>query len=129
MTNEVNNYYQGIFITETIMGNPNGDFIDNSPRNIDGKVFTTDETVDSLILEVEAYNRAKNCAYLKNNEYKISVKEVNNYKNNFFLTHLFTLGLEDISKAKFNITLEDFNKAVNQVLKDFRQKTVSKGAA
>ena len=44
------------------------------------------------------------------------------YKNNFFLTHLFTPGLEDITKAKFNMTLEDFNKAINQVLEDFRQK-------
>ena len=43
--NAVNNYYQGIFVTETIMGNPNGDFIDNSPRNIDGKVFTTDKCI------------------------------------------------------------------------------------
>ena len=43
-------------------------------------------------------------------------------KNNFFLTHLFTPGLEDITKAKFNMTLEDFNQAINQVLEDFRQK-------
>ena len=45
MSNDIKNYYQGIFITETIMGNPNGDFIDNSPRNIDGKVFTTDKCI------------------------------------------------------------------------------------
>ncbi len=45
MDDAVNNYYQGIFITETILGNPNGDFIDNSPRNIDGKVFTTDKCI------------------------------------------------------------------------------------
>ena len=47
MTNEnfVENYYQGIYVTETIMGNPNGDFIDNSPRNIDGNVFTTDKCI------------------------------------------------------------------------------------
>ena len=43
--NSIKNYYQGIFVTETIMGNPNGDFIDNSPRNIDGKVFTTDKCI------------------------------------------------------------------------------------
>ncbi|MDO5851594.1 MAG: type I CRISPR-associated protein Cas7 [Methanobacteriaceae archaeon] len=41
----VNNYYQGIYVTETVMGNPNGDFIDNSPRNFDGKVFTTDKCI------------------------------------------------------------------------------------
>ena len=47
MSNEnfVENYYQGIYLTETIMGNPNGDFIDNSPRNIDGHVFTTDKCI------------------------------------------------------------------------------------
>lgn len=41
----VRNYYQGIYLTETIMGNPNGDFIDNSPRNVDGAVFTTDKCI------------------------------------------------------------------------------------
>ena len=41
----VRNYYQGVYLTETIMGNPNGDFIDNSPRNFDGKVFTTDKCI------------------------------------------------------------------------------------
>lgn len=47
MTNKstVKNYYQGIYLTETIMGNPNGDFIDNSPRNFDGNVFTTDKCI------------------------------------------------------------------------------------
>ena len=47
MNNEeiVKNYYQGIYLTETIMGNPNGDFVDNSPRNFDGKVFTTDKCI------------------------------------------------------------------------------------
>lgn len=39
----VQNYYQGIYITETILGNPNGDFGDNSPRNFDGEIFTTDK--------------------------------------------------------------------------------------
>lgn len=43
--NPVNNYYQGIFLTETILGNPNGDFVDNSPRNFDGVVFTTDKCI------------------------------------------------------------------------------------
>ena len=47
MTNEkyVKNYYQGIYLTETILGNPNGDFIDNSPRNFDGNIFTTDKCI------------------------------------------------------------------------------------
>lgn len=43
--NYVKNYYQGIFVTETILGNPNGDFVDNSPRNFDGEVFTTDKCI------------------------------------------------------------------------------------
>lgn len=41
----VENFYQGIYVTETILGNPNGDFIDNSPRNFDGNVFTTDKCI------------------------------------------------------------------------------------
>jgi CRISPR-associated protein Csh2 len=41
----VKNYYQGIYLTETVMGNPNGDFVDNSPRNFDGNVFTTDKCI------------------------------------------------------------------------------------
>jgi len=45
MSESVKNYYQGIYLTETIMGNPNGDFVDNSPRNFDGKVFTTDKCI------------------------------------------------------------------------------------
>ncbi len=32
MTENVKNYYQGIYLTETVMGNPNGDFVDNSPE-------------------------------------------------------------------------------------------------
>jgi len=45
MSEDVKNYYQGIYLTETIMGNPNGDFVDNSPRNFDGRVFTTDKCI------------------------------------------------------------------------------------
>lgn len=45
MSEDVKNYYQGIYLTETVMGNPNGDFVDNSPRNFDGKVFTTDKCI------------------------------------------------------------------------------------
>lgn len=41
----VKNYYQGIYLTETILGNPNGDFVDNSPRNFDGEIFTTDKCI------------------------------------------------------------------------------------
>jgi len=44
-TGAVKNYYQGLYVTETILGNPNGDFIDNSPRNFDGRVFTTDKCI------------------------------------------------------------------------------------
>ena len=44
-TNPVENSYQGIFITETVLGNPNGSFVNNEPRNIDGRVFTTDKCI------------------------------------------------------------------------------------
>lgn len=41
----VKNCYQGIFVTETVLGNPNGDFVNNEPRNINGRVFTTDKCI------------------------------------------------------------------------------------
>ena len=125
------NFLCKIYAKKSLLNLKNGlKLFFNNPSKIGEleKEFDTDETADNLALEIETYNCAKNCTYLKNNEYKEAVGEVNDYKNNFFLSHLFTSGLEDITKTKFNITLEDFNKAVNQVLKDFRQKTVSKGA-
>lgn len=42
---EVKNNYQGLFVTETVFGNPNGSFINNEPRNVDGQVFTTDKCI------------------------------------------------------------------------------------
>ncbi len=39
------NCYQGILITETVLGNPNGSFVNNEPRNINGRVFTTDKCI------------------------------------------------------------------------------------
>ena len=43
--NNVENYYQGIYVTETILGNPNGSFVNNEPRNVKGRVFTTDKVI------------------------------------------------------------------------------------
>jgi len=70
---KVKSYYQGIYMTETIMGNPNGDFIDNSPRNFDGRVFTTDKCIK--------YNVRK---YLHDNYEKIKsekeeIKEIKDF--------------------------------------------------
>ncbi len=45
MEESVENMYQGLFVTETVLGNPNGSFINNEPRNIDGRVFTTDKCI------------------------------------------------------------------------------------
>jgi len=45
MTEYVENMYQGLFVTETVLGNPNGSFVNNEPRNIDGRVFTTDKCI------------------------------------------------------------------------------------
>ena len=61
---KVENYYQGIYLTETVMGNPNGDFIDNSPRNFDGKVFTTDKCIK---YNIRRYIK-ENLENLENNE-------------------------------------------------------------
>jgi len=45
MTEPVKNMYQGLFVTETVLGNPNGSFVNNEPRNINGQVFTTDKCI------------------------------------------------------------------------------------
>jgi len=45
MNESVENMYQGLFVTETVLGNPNGSFVNNEPRNIDGRVFTTDKCI------------------------------------------------------------------------------------
>ena len=71
MTNEkeyVKNYYQGIYLTETILGNPNGDFVDNSPRNFDGNVFTTDKCIKYNVRKyihdtVENLNKKENIVF------------------------------------------------------------------
>jgi CRISPR-associated protein Csh2 len=41
----VTSHYHGIFVTETILGNPNGSFTGNEPRNIEGRVYTTDKCI------------------------------------------------------------------------------------
>lgn len=41
----VRSCYQGIFVTQTVLGNPNGSFVGNEPRNINGRVFTTDKCI------------------------------------------------------------------------------------
>ncbi len=41
----VKSCYQGIFVTQTVLGNPNGSFVGNEPRNINGRVFTTDKCI------------------------------------------------------------------------------------
>lgn len=65
MDKTVKNYYQGIYLTETVMGNPNGDFVDNSPRNFDGKVFTTDKCIK---YNVRRYIKEEKEIIDKNNE-------------------------------------------------------------
>lgn len=45
MTEDVENMYQGLFVTETVLGNPNGSFVNNEPRNINGRIFTTDKCI------------------------------------------------------------------------------------
>lgn len=64
----VENFYQGIFLTETKLGNPNGDFLDNSPRNFDGVVFTTDKCIKYNIRkyihdELEDYENKENIVF------------------------------------------------------------------
>jgi len=45
MAEYVESMWQGLFVTETVLGNPNGSFVNNEPRNIEGRVFTTDKCI------------------------------------------------------------------------------------
>lgn len=96
MSNEkfVKNCYHGIYLTETIMGNPNGDFVDNTPRNFDGRVFTTDKCIK--------YNVRK---YIHD-----TVENLNNHENVvFFFPRL--VDDAEIGDAKFQ-TRDDVFKNV-----------------
>lgn len=88
----VKNYYQGIYVTETILGNPNGDFVDNSPRNFDGKVFTTDKCIK--------YNIRK---YLHDNFEDI--KDLNDPKNIVFF---FPRPIDNPNDMKFKTRTDAF---------------------
>lgn len=98
--NYVKNFYQGIYVTETILGNPNGDFVDNSPRNFDGNVFTTDKCIK--------YNVRK---YIHDN-----IEDFENRKNLvFFFPRLHETEDEADSKFKtrddvFDLLFKDYEK-------------------
>ncbi len=70
----VENYHQGLFITETILGNPNGSFMENEPRNISGRIFTTDKVIK---YNIRNYLKQKFEEIKMNNEGEI--KEVENF--------------------------------------------------
>lgn len=81
----VKNCYQGIFVTETILGNPNGDHINNEPRNINGRVFTTDKCIK--------YN-IRNFLHEKYEEINTDEKEVKSVENFVFFYPRLTEGAE-----------------------------------
>lgn len=71
----VKNYYQGIFVTETVLGNPNGSFMENEPRNIKGRIFTTDKCIK--------YN-IRNFIHQKYEEVKKSDEQIKSVKDFVF---------------------------------------------
>lgn len=104
MCKKVTNYYQGIYLTETIMGNPNGDFIDNSPRNFDGKVFTTDKCIKYNVRKyihdtIEDLESEKDIVF-----FYPRLVEGANVTDSSFLTR------DDVYKKFFD---EDFEKLLN----------------
>ncbi|MDR0911079.1 MAG: type I CRISPR-associated protein Cas7 [Methanobrevibacter sp.] len=107
MNNSVKNYYQGIYLTETILGNPNGDFIDNSPRNIDGKVFTTDKCIK---YNVRKYIHENYENINENNEindfvffYPRRSEDIKNYDSKFQTKEKI---FEDIFEKDFDLLLK-----------------------
>lgn len=104
MTNKcVKNFYQGIYVTETILGNPNGDFVDNSPRNFDGNVFTTDKCIK--------YNIRK---YIHD-----SIEDLENKENIVFFFPRLIEGAEK-GDNKFQ-TRDDVFKSLFNESKDFEE--------
>lgn len=71
----VENCYQGIFVTETVLGNPNGSFVNNEPRNINGRVFTTDKCIKYNVREY-IHQRYEKIEY---DEEKEKVNDVENF--------------------------------------------------
>lgn len=71
----VENCYQGIFVTETVLGNPNGSFVNNEPRNINGRVFTTDKCIKYNVRDYIQQRYEK----IEYDEEKEGVKDVENF--------------------------------------------------
>lgn len=111
MSTELNNYYQGIFVTETIMGNPNGDFIDNSPRNIDGKVFTTDKCIKYNVRNY-IYNNYENIEEKENMVffYPRLQKDAKEYESKYFtrdqvFTEYFNKDFEEVLEKALDVKM------------------------
>ena len=85
------------------MGNPNGDFVDNSPRNFDGKVFTTDKCIK--------YNIRK---YIHD-----TVEDITNKNNIVFFFPRLTSNAEE-GDAKFQTRDEVFKNLFEENFDDLR---------
>ncbi|OWT33624.1 CRISPR-associated protein [Methanobrevibacter sp. 87.7] len=111
--NSVKNYYQGIYVTETILGNPNGDFVDNSPRNFDGNVFTTDKCIKYNIRKyihesVEDLDNNKNIVFFFPRLTEDANEEDNKFKNrDDVFSLLFSNEKELKYEEKFQLLLEN----------------------
>ena len=103
----VKNFYQGIYLTETILGNPNGDFNDNMPRNFDGRVFTTDKCIKYNVRKymqstIEDLEKKENIIFAFPRLSEGSSNEDNKFKNrddvfDFLLSDID--GIADLEKS------------------------------
>lgn len=107
----VENYYQGIYLTETILGNPNGDFVDNSPRNFDGNIFTTDKCIKYNVRKyihdtVEDLENQKNIVFFFPRLHKTDDKADSKFKTRDDVFDLLFKDYDDFEE-KFNALKEN----------------------
>ncbi|AMK14948.1 type I CRISPR-associated protein Cas7 [Methanobrevibacter olleyae] len=107
----VENFYQGIYVTETVLGNPNGDFVDNSPRNFDGNVFTTDKCIKYNVRKyihdsVENFEECKNIVFFFPRLHETEDESDNKFKTR---DDVFDLLFKDFTdfEEKFNALKEN----------------------
>lgn len=107
----VKGYYQGIYLTETILGNPNGDFVDNMPRNFDGNVFTTDKCIKYNIRKylhdfVEDLEKKENIVFFYPRLAKNTKLEDNKFiSRNDAFKELFNKNFENLKRSSVDVRM------------------------
>lgn len=107
----VETFYQGIYLTETILGNPNGDFNDNAPRNFDGRVFTTDKCIKYNVRKymqntIENLDKKENIIFAFPRLCEGSSNEDNKFKNRDDVFNFLLENVEGIDELNNQETFE-----------------------